>query len=132
MSTESHSITACGPEAQYFANLDQGRFLIQQCGSCTRHVFFPRVVCPHCGSSQLAWKAPGGRGTVYSYSVVYGKPGANSDYGIALIDLEEGVRMMSRIDGIPLQDIYIGMPVQSSVLISDGKGLVVFIKEEQR
>lgn len=119
-----------GPEAQYFSNLDQGRFLIQQCGACSRHVFFPRVVCPHCGSSHLEWVEPSGKGTVYSTSVIYGKPGTNTDRNIVLVDLDEGVRMMSRVEGIAPDKVTIGMRVRSRVQVTEGKGLVVFEAEE--
>jgi uncharacterized OB-fold protein len=115
-----------GPEAEYFANLDQGRFLIQRCEGCRAHVFYPRVVCPHCGATALGWVTPSGRGAVYSFSVIAGKPGAGSDYNVALIDLEEGVRMMSRVEGVPPDRIRVGMPVRARVQVTDGKGLVVF------
>ncbi|MBC7954527.1 MAG: Zn-ribbon domain-containing OB-fold protein [Cytophagales bacterium] len=120
-----------GPEAEYAAALSEGRFLIQRCGACSQHVFYPRTLCPHCGAEKLAWVAPCGRGTVYSVSVIAGKPGTGSDYHVALIDLDEGVRMMSRVEGVAHAQVHIGMKVQAAVQRNDeGRGLVVFTPRE--
>src|SRR3546814_18929071 len=84
------------------------------------------MVCPHCGSGQLDWITPSGKGTVYSTTVVRRKPEHGGAYNVALVDLEEGVRMMSRVDGIAPDAVAIGMAVQASVVdAGDGK-LVVF------
>lgn len=111
-----------GPEKQYLDKLAAGRFEIQRCGACARHVFYPRVLCPHCGSAQLAWVAPSGRGTVYSTTVVRRKPADGGDYNIALVDLEEGVRMLTRVAGLAPDAVKIGMPVKARV----AEGLVEF------
>ncbi|KRB67988.1 Zn-ribbon domain-containing OB-fold protein [Noviherbaspirillum sp. Root189] len=128
--TDVTSITVPGPEAEYFAGLNQGRFRIQRCQACTRHVFYPRVLCPHCGSQELAWTEPSGRGTIYSYTVIAGKPGTGTDYNVVLVELEEGVRMMSRVEEIDLQALRIGLPVVGKVAVQDGKGQVVFVPRE--
>jgi uncharacterized OB-fold protein len=111
-----------GPEKQYLDKLAAGRFEIQRCGACARHVFYPRVLCPHCGSDQLAWIAPSGRGTVYSTTVVRRKPADGGDTNIALVDLEEGVRMLTRVAGLAPDAVRIGMPVRARV----AEGLVEF------
>lgn len=115
-----------GVEAQYRQALDQGRFLIQRCAGCDRAVFYPRMICPHCGADKLDWITPDGRGTVYSTTVVRRKPEAGGDYNVALIDLQEGVRLMSRVEGIAASDVQIGMAVRARVAQQDGHGLVVF------
>lgn len=115
-----------GVEAQYRQALDEGRFLIQHCAGCDRAVFYPRMICPHCGADKLAWTEPDGRGTVYSSTVVRRKPEAGGDYNVALIDLDEGARMMSRVDGVPLERLRIGMPVKARVLLDAAQPLVVF------
>jgi uncharacterized protein len=111
-----------GPEKRFFDALGEGRFEIQKCAACARHVFYPRVVCPHCGSGRLEWVAPSGRGTVYSTTVVRRKPADGGDYNVCLVDLEEGVRMMSRVAGIAAQDVRIGMAVTARI----ADGLVEF------
>ena len=112
--------------SQYQAALDAGQFQIQRCKACAQAVFYPRELCPHCGSDQLAWETPSGKGTVYSTTVIRRKPDAGGDYNVALVDLAEGPRMMSRVEGMAPTDVKIGQAVQAEVIQHNGKGLVVF------
>ena len=121
-----------GAEARYQAALNEGRFLIQRCSGRDKHVFYPRVVCPHCGGDSLAWVEPKGTGTVYSTTTVRRKPEAGGDYDVSLIDLDEGVRMMSRVEGMPPTEVKIGMRVRAKVIDNKGAGLVVFNVEEAK
>jgi hypothetical protein len=115
-----------GAEARYHAELAGGRFLIQRCSDCSKHVFFPREICPHCSGASLAWVEPAGTGTVYSTTTVRRKSEAGGDYDVSLIDLDEGVRMMSRVDGMAPTQVRIGMRVRARVIGNQGAGLVVF------
>jgi len=115
----SASIPA-GPDAAYAAYLAQGRFMIQHCAACGGHVFFPRVLCPHCGVTGLEWVAASGGATVYSATIVRRKPQHGGDYNVVLVDLDEGPRMMSRVEGVPLDAVRIGMKVNA--MIKDGQG----------
>jgi len=115
-----------GAEARYQAALNEGRFLIQRCDGCARHVFYPRQLCPHCGGASLAWVEPKGTGTVYSTTTVRRKPEAGGDYDVSLIDLDEGVRMMSRVEGVPPQEVRIGMRVKAKLIEAKGARMVVF------
>ena len=112
--------------SQYQAALDAGQFQIQRGKACAQAVFYPRELCPHCGSDQLAWETPSGKGTVYSTTVIRRKPDAGGDYNVALVDLAEGPRMMSRVEGMAPTDVKIGQAVQAEVIQHNGKGLVVF------
>ena len=116
MTLPDHPDAPQGVEAQYREALDQGRFLIQRCAGCDRAVFYPRMICPHCGAEKLDWVTPDGRGTVYSTTVVRRKPDAGGDYNVALIDLQEGVRLMSRVDGVAPD----GRRVQGPKMTSSG------------
>ncbi|MDR3065616.1 MAG: OB-fold domain-containing protein [Comamonas sp.] len=113
-------------QTHYQAELDAGRFAIQQCTTCQQHVFTPRELCPHCGASPLRWVRPSGQGTVYSTTTIARKAEAGGDYNVALIDLDEDVRMMSRIEGIAPERVQIGMRVTAQTIQHNGKGLVVF------
>ena len=115
-----------GVLAQHQAALAEGQFLIQKCGDCGQHIYFPREVCPHCGSDHLALVPPTGLGTVYSVTIVRRKPDAGGDYNVCLIDLDEGVRLMSRVDMDPVDAVQVGQRVQSRVVVDKGQGLVVF------
>jgi uncharacterized OB-fold protein len=114
-----------GVQAAHQAALDAGRFLIQRCGACDKHVYFPRDLCPHCGSGDLKWVEPSGEGIVYAVTTVRRKPDAGGDINVSLIDLIEGVRLMSRVDGPP-EAVKIGQRVRARVAVTEGKGLVVF------
>lgn len=120
-----------GPDAQFAQALAQGRFQIQHCTACGQHVFYPRALCPYCGSAQLEWVAPSGAGSVYSSTTVRRKPESGGDYNVALVDLAEGPRLMSRIDGIAPDQVRIGMRVQARVIDDPAKGkLLVFIPQD--
>ena len=133
MTTETPNPAAAGVQAQHTAALDQGRFLIQRCHSCHGAIYFPREVFPHCGSDHLSFEAPKGTGTVYSVTTVRRKADAGGDYNVSLIDLDEGVRLMSRVEQLSPDQVKIGQRVKARVQVTNGKGLVVFdpLKEGQ-
>jgi uncharacterized OB-fold protein len=103
--------------------------MIQRCRNCGEHTFYPRVLCPHCGSKDLCDVPAGGRGTVYSTSVVRQKPEQGGDYNIALIDLEEGPRMMSQVIGVTPTEVRIGMVVKATIIDIAGQLTLVFEQE---
>ncbi len=115
-----------GIQAQHQAQLAEGRFMIQRCGGCGQHVYFPREVCPHCGGHDLAWVAPSGLGTVYSVTTIRRKADAGGDYNVCLVDLDEGVRVMSRVELQPADAVEVGQRVKARVVQKDGQGVVVF------
>lgn len=114
------------PGAKFVALLGEGKFHLQVCRPCGTQVFFPRSLCPACGSVQLEWRAPSGRGTVYSTTIVRQRPDRGGDYNVALIELAEGARMMSRVEGIPPELVTIGMEVQAHIVSASNEPLVVF------
>jgi uncharacterized OB-fold protein len=91
---------------------------LQKCGDCGRHVFYPRAVCPHCFSKNLAWTPASGRGRLHTFALSYQPPSqafaGEVPYIIALVELEEGVRMMSTLVGVPPdpEKVRIGMPLE--------------------
>ncbi len=114
------------PQAYYQAELDAGRWQIQRCGGCGQHVFFPRVGCPHCGAAALDWVTPSGGGTVYAVTTVRRKPAEGGDLNVSLIDLDEGVRLMSRVVNRAPEAVTIGQRVRARVQVTEGQGLLVF------
>ncbi|MFS8980912.1 OB-fold domain-containing protein [Cupriavidus necator] len=132
MSTVKHSVAdvvVSGAEAHYFGRLADGFFEIPRCLDCDRHHFYPRVICPHCGSDRLQWASPAGTGTVYSTTVVRHKDG---DYNVCLIELDEGPRMMSRVSGVDPAGVRIGMRVRAAIEQAERAPLVVFHALEPR
>lgn len=103
---------------RFWEAVSAGRFEIQRCTACARHVFYPRLHCPHCGSAELQWVSASGRATVHSYTVVHRAPPAFAEeapYVVALVDLEEGPRMMTRLLGIEPGAVEIGMRVRIAI-----------------
>lgn len=108
-----------------------GRFEIQRCDGCGAHVFMPRVLCPHCGSVDLVWVTPSGRGTVYSTTTVRRRPEQGGDYNVSIIALEEGPHLMSRVDEIEPAKVQIDLPVRVRVVMGERGGVVVFVPDTE-
>lgn len=113
------------PETEWRAHLASGRFMLQRSRSTGGYVFYPRVAQPATGAEDLEWVEASGRGVVYAVTVVRKKDPADN-YNVALIDLEEGPRMMSRVEGVASHEVAIGLAVQAKVVDQDGQALVVF------
>lgn len=113
-----------GPDKVFAEFLQKAEFRLQQCKDCNEHIFYPRLICPHCGSQHLRWVIPSGLGVVYSTSTPRGMP--EGEYNIALIDLQEGPRMLSRVVGIPPEKVSIGMHVEAFVGAIDQIPVVLF------
>lgn len=119
-----------GPDAQFREHLKNGRFMIQKCGKCGAFVFYPRLICTTCGAGELAWHEAGGGGAVYSTTVVRRKPDQGGDYNVALIELAEGPRLMSRVVDVPPAEVAIGMPVHAAIDQTASGPLLVFRKSK--
>ena len=115
-----------GPDATFAAYLADGRFMLQRSRSSGRYVFHPRLLEPESGNDDLAWVEPSGLGTVYATTVVRRRPEKGGPYNIALIDLDEGVRLMSRVETIDPGDVVIGMRVRSHVALDRTPAVLVF------
>ena len=98
--------------APYWAAATAERLSIQRCRACSRHYFYPRSFCPRCQSADVEWTDVSGRGRLISYVINY-RPfpctGNGAPQVIALVELEEGVRMLTNIvdssgqpEGLPL------------------------------
>ena len=115
----------------------EGRLLVQWCTACDRGIFYPRSFCPYGGGTHaddtLTWKEASGRATVYAATVEH-KPSAmgatfsnGEPYVVALVELDEGVRMLTNIVGCPPDDVVIGMPVTVTwEALTDGRQLPLF------
>lgn len=80
-----------------------GELRYQRCTGCGRVQFYPRVLCAGCGGVDLAWQRSRGEGTVHAVTLVYRAPSAafkaDLPYAVALVDVDEGFRMMANIVG---------------------------------
>jgi uncharacterized OB-fold protein/acyl dehydratase len=97
-----------------------GELRIQRCSECSTLHHPPMVRCPSCGSYEFGYQVASGRGRIYSCVEVHHPPVAGFDYPlvVALIELEEGTRLLSNVVGDPAA-VEIGMPVQCFIDRSD-------------
>jgi uncharacterized OB-fold protein len=92
----------------------QHRLVAQRCSECGRLRHPPRPMCPQCRSLSIEVVELSGRGSLYSYSVLHHPQHPAFEYPVlaALVDLEEGVRLVSNLTGVEPGDIRIGMPLE--------------------
>ena len=110
----SAALLAESPLATYQRHLRAGQLAYQYSPDAGRAVFFPRLVCPFSGSSELQWRISQGYGTVHATTVVFPRDG--EPYNVALIDVDEGFRMMSRVEGMAPEEVRIGMRVRARIV----------------
>jgi uncharacterized OB-fold protein len=101
------------PLATYIAHLKRGELGYQYSPSAGRAVFFPRVIAPGTGAADLEWRKSSGLGTVHATTVVH--PQQGETYNVCLVDVDEGFRMMSRVEDIDPIRVKIGMRVKFRV-----------------
>ena len=104
-------------DTAYFWERCRARELVlQRCADCGRIQFYPRALCTSCLSDRLEWIPACGRGAVHSFTTVFRAPTlafqAEAPYVVAVIELEEGVRMISQVVGCGPDRVAIGMPVE--------------------
>lgn len=120
------AVAGVGPEQTYFQYLEAGQWRVPKCAACARVVFYPRIACPACGGLSFDWVAPSGLGTLYSTTVMRRPAAAGGDRNLCLVELDEGFRMMSRVEGVDAARPQIGDRVSAALHAQEGKNLVVF------
>jgi len=105
--------TKLSPYAAYLEHLNKGQLTYQFSRVAGKAVFFPREICPFSGEDCLEWRVSKGLGTVYTTTVVYPREGA--PYNVAMIECDEGFRMMARVEGLPATEVAIGLRVRFQV-----------------
>jgi uncharacterized OB-fold protein len=100
----------------FWEALARHELYVQRCRACGTTRYHPRALCPSCLSADTEWLRCSGRGTVYSFTVTHQnqQPGFREElpYVLAIVELEEGVRLMTNVVGCAPDAVRIGMPVQ--------------------
>ena len=117
-----------GVSREFWQAASEGRLLYQRCPRCDHRQFYPRALCTACAESP-EWAEASGRGRVHTFTIVRqfgGKPFRDElPYVVAMIDLEEGVRMMGNLTGLSVDEVRIDMPVEAYALLAEpGVGVV--------
>lgn len=118
-------MTAPGPERHWRDALAQGRILLQRVRASGTVVFPPRLAEPGVGDEEMDWIEASGMGTVHAVTVVGRKP-PEPPYNVVLVDLDEQVRLMSRVDGVAADAVRIGMRVRARIIEEDAAPLLIF------
>jgi uncharacterized OB-fold protein len=91
----------------------EGRLVISRCRTCHEAHYYPRPFCPRCGGDDVAWEDASGRATLYTWSVVYQNDlppfSQKVPYVAAVVDLEEGPRMMTNVIGGDFDRLAVGL-----------------------
>jgi uncharacterized OB-fold protein len=100
---------SASPLATYIEHLKRGELGYQFSPSLNKAVFYPRMIAPVTGADDLEWRVSKGLGTVHATTVVHPQQGA--PYNVCLVDVDEGFRMMSRVEDIDPKAVKIGLRV---------------------
>ena len=114
----------------FWEGAKRGELLIQRCTSCKTLRHPPRTMCGVCGSFEWDTVRSSGRGELYSFAVHHHPPvpGFQVPYIVALVELEEGTRLLANMTGIEPADVKIGMPVETDFLTIDENYTVPYFK----
>ena len=132
MSTNKPLPTPTGISAPYWNGLKEGRLTLPHCQSCGHWIFFPRRHCDKCWSQDVEWKEVKGTGTLYTYTLT--RVPTLSDFAdempqkMAVVELDEGVRINTTLIGVDEAEIKVGMRVKPvfDTVKSDGTALLRF------
>jgi len=120
--------------AVFWDAASEGRLVAQKCGNCgvLRHP--PRPMCGHCQSTEIEVVALSGRGSLYSYAILHHPRHPAFEYPLlaALVDLDEGVRLVSSLSGVAPAQIRIGMRLEVFFAPTAGGGAVPLFQPEGR
>lgn len=113
----------------FFEKAREGQLTAVRCGGCGELAMPPKEFCPSC--ARRAWEpvALSGRGTIASYTVIRVAPRAHAadvPYAIAAVQMTEGVSILGRVVGIPIEQVAVGLPVRFRPLVSNGQTAVGF------
>ena len=104
------------PETTHFwAGTKLGKLILQRCESCRKTYFPPRPFCPECGGKEVQEFEAAGTGTLHSYVINHRPhPAFDGPYSIAVVELDEGVRLMTNIVGVEQtpENLILDMPVK--------------------
>lgn len=116
----------------YWAELAQGRLSLQHCSDCGAFRHPPGPICAHCRSFRSGWAPASGRATLNTYTEVFHAvhPALQAEvpYVVTLVDLEEGVRMVSGIRSVPAASLRVGMPLLCRVVRIDSELCLPFFE----
>jgi len=105
-----------GYHGAFYQFCKQHELRFQRCTACRAWRHMPRECCPVCGSFAWSWERSSGKGTVFSWTVVqralHPAFAADVPYAVVIVELEEGVRLVSQVVDVPPEELRLGLPVE--------------------
>ncbi|MGZ3617486.1 MAG: Zn-ribbon domain-containing OB-fold protein, partial [Ktedonobacteraceae bacterium] len=99
----------------FWEGCQQGKLLLQQCSECHHYQFYPRLYCMKCSSDTLHWVEATGRGVIYSFTIIYQNKSPEfvheTPNNVAIVQLEEGPRLLSNIVDVEAMELQADLPV---------------------
>jgi uncharacterized OB-fold protein len=120
MATKARTIPSVPPSPDtkpFWEATAQGKLLLKKCRACGQLHYYPRPLCPFCGSDATEWQAAAGGGVIYSYSVMRR---AEVPYAVAYVTLDEGPTMMTNLVDCDFDRLKIGQRVRVVFSPTDG------------
>jgi uncharacterized OB-fold protein len=140
--TTSHAISVPLPDADdpitgpFWKGAQRGVLMLQRCAKCRVYRWIPRPACTRCWSMHTEWAAVSGRGRIHSWvRIHHAFTPAFAEmvpYQVAIVDLDEGVRILGNIDRSFASQLTIGQPVEARFQDMDGASLLYFVPTEAR
>lgn len=100
----------------YWQRAREGELAVLRCEDCGRLVNYVKRQCPNCGSRRLSWSPTSGKGELYSYSVLHRAASTlfkdKVPYVLAIVELDEGIKVMSHLTGCDPEQVRVGMGVE--------------------
>jgi uncharacterized OB-fold protein len=101
----------CNPENKLFWEAAQENLLILKfCNSCKEPHYYPRSICPHCGSNETTWVESNGLGEIYSYTVM--RRGVEVPFAMAYVKLNEGISLLTHLTNCDFDKVRVGQKVK--------------------
>lgn len=119
-----------GLNGEFYAHIAKGELRFQRCKDCRTWRHMPRHTCAHCGSSRWKWEQSAGLGRLYSWTVTHRSfhPAFDGDvpYAVAVVEMDEGVRLVSRIEGASTDAYRLGMRLQVQFTAQNAVAIPIF------
>jgi hypothetical protein len=117
---------------QFYAECARGRLCFQRCSACRTWRHLPRHACAACGSTAWRWEPSGGRGRVHSWTVTHRAPhpafAGATPYVVAIVELEEGVRLVAGLRGVAPGALRLDLPVAVELVAVSETAAVPFFR----
>ena len=124
--------TIVGETKPFWDSCRQGKLLLQKCERCMEYQFYPRGICANCWSNDIRWVQSSGKGNVWTFTVTHQNRttgfAEEVPYVLALVELEEGVKMFTNIVECDPGQVKIGMPVEVTFVQANEQVTIPYFK----